>query len=293
MFQRFIRKFQSYFRPWLYPVFDLIPENQFQEIARHYSLSSGINRPKVSVIIPSYNNPNLLSNCLNSVIYFSLYSNIEVIVIDNDSNSATKEILKKFSSHTNFQTIYNSENKGYGPAINQGLKVATGDIFILLNNDTIVAPFWIDRLVVYFHNHIGLIGPVTNSSGNIQQIFTPKLSNLQEIINFADKNYSDNIGQIQNIDDRLAYFCVALSRQAYQEIGLFDETFERGYFEDDDYCLRAKKIGWKMKKVQDVFIYHAGRASFDKLADKEQQRIWNKNKTYFEQKWDIKWTPPK
>jgi GT2 family glycosyltransferase len=293
MFQRLKRKILNFFRPQLYPPLGRLPETDFQYVVSRYSVPTNYVRPRVSVIIPSFNQPDLLSNCLNSIAYFSLHPKLEVIVVDNNSDAATREVLANYAPRPNWRIVYNPINRGFGPAINQGLQLATGDFLILLNNDTIVTPFWLDRLTVHFRDRIGLIGPVTNSAGNRQKILTPKLDNLDAIVYFSDRNFAANIGRLQPAEDRLGFFCVALSRAAYEQIGLFDEQFAHGYFEDDDYCRRAQKLGWEMKIIKDVFIYHAGGASFGQLPDPEWQKIWQENKARFETKWGIKWQPPK
>lgn len=82
---------------------------------------------------------------------------------------------------------------------------------------------------------------------------------------------------------------MALSRQTIDKVGLLDERFLIGMFEDDDYALRIRKAGFKILCAEDVFIHHSGEASFGKLSSAEYQRIFDENKKKYEYKHGIKW----
>jgi GT2 family glycosyltransferase len=86
-------------------------------------------------------------------------------------------------------------------------------------------------------------------------------------------------------------FCIALSRRVLDKVGLLDEQFSVGMFEDDDYALRVKKAGFKILCAEDVFIHHFGGASFGKLQSAEYERIFKENKKKYELKWGIEWEP--
>jgi GT2 family glycosyltransferase len=75
------------------------------------------------------------------------------------------------------------------------------------------------------------------------------------------------------------------------EVGLLDERFGIGMFEDDDYALRVKQKGYKVICAEDVFVHHWGRASFSKLSQEEYQRLFDENRRKFEEKWGMQWEP--
>jgi GT2 family glycosyltransferase len=80
-------------------------------------------------------------------------------------------------------------------------------------------------------------------------------------------------------------------RAVVDEIGLLDEIFGVGMFEDDDYALRIRAAGYRVVCAEDVFIHHFGRASFSKMQDEAYKRLFEANKRLFEQKWNRTWTP--
>lgn len=245
--------------------------------------------PKISIIILSYNHPDLLKKTLDSVINRSFYPNLEIIVVDNASNKETTDLLKKYK---NIKLILNKENYGFAKGNNIGLKASTGDYLILLNNDVIVTPGWISRLLFHVQKpKIGLVGPVTNSIGNEAKINIEYNNEDQKDIELTSRIYtSSHWGQTIEVNN-IAAFCWIMSRKTYIKIGDLDERFGRGMFEDDDYCKRVKKLGLKILIADDVFVHHFGGASFKQLQSSDYQHLFNENKSKFEKKWHQKWIP--
>ena len=229
--------------------------------------------------------------CLTSIIDNTPVGSYELIIIDNASVDGTPEYLRSFSKqHLNVRIQLNENNKGYAGGNNDGIKLAQGQHIVLLNNDTLVLVGWLDRLLKLFNEQpgVGLVGPVTNSAGNEQRI---DLKGLNE------KNFENIAGahiESQQVvwfsTEKLGFFCVAMRRTVLEKIGYLDEKFGIGMFEDDDYCLRAKKAGFTLAVVEDCFVYHKGSVSFKKLATNDYIEIFNKNRDYFYEKHSILWS---
>ncbi|WP_457640689.1 glycosyltransferase [Persephonella sp.] len=249
--------------------------------------------PKVSIIILSYNKGELTRRCVKSIIDRSFYPNYEIIIVDNASkDKTTKKILKELEKNKRVKVIYNKKNYGFAGGNNIGMKKSTGDFLIILNNDTVITPGWISRLVYHASDkNTGLVGPVTNNIGNEAKIDL-EYSNLEEMEEKAFEYISKHWGKKLELD-RIAAFCWIKRREIYEKIGGFDEKFFPAFFEDDDYCLRVKKAGYKIFCAEDVFIHHElGKTSgADKDITKNKYFIINKRK--FEKKWGIKWQPHK
>ncbi len=90
--------------------------------------------------------------------------------------------------------------------------------------------------------------------------------------------------------DTVAFFCVALPRRVVNDIGLLDERFETGFFEDDDYCRRIREAGYKCAIAEDVFVHHELSASFNKLDEDHRRSLFSRNLSLYEEKWG-KWSP--
>jgi GT2 family glycosyltransferase len=136
---------------------------------------------------------------------------------------------------------------------------------ILLNSDCIVTKNWIEGLCAPLLQDplIGLVGPVSNSAGNEQTIFTQGRT-PEEIIE-EGLTWVSNSGGAGFETEMLTFFCVALRRDVLDRVGMLDESFGVGFYEDDDYCIRARHEGYKLICAEDVFVYHRGGGSFSRM----------------------------
>jgi GT2 family glycosyltransferase len=233
----------------------------------------------------------MVINTINSILNRSFYPNFELIVVDNNSDSKTKNTLLSFSHIPKVKLIFNPKNYGFSKGNNIGLKQATGDYLILINNDVLVTPGWINRLINHYQYDTGLVGPVTNSIGNEAKIdidYNP--FEIKDLEKQAFKYTSAHWGETLE-NNTIAAFCWIMSKSIYTKIGDLDERFGRGFFEDDDYCLRVRNAGYKVLIANDTFIHHYGGTSFKQIQSQEYQNLFNENKLKFEDKWNTKWIP--
>ena len=247
-------------------------------------------KPLVSIIIVTYNNLSYTRECLASIELYSDYNPLEVILVDNNSKDDTVNYLKNFKGNLDLKIIFNKNNHGFSAANNQGIRASKGKYIVLLNNDTFVTPGWVSGLLKHLSHDasIGIVGPITNNIGNEAKIDI-SYSNMEQMITKAKKYTNDHIGQFFPIHN-LAFFCVMFHRNIYKLIGKLDERYGIGFFEDDDYCRRIEKAGYRIVCAEDVFIHHELSASFGKMPTKEKQKLFNKNKRIYESKWG-KWKP--
>ncbi|HEV7239327.1 MAG TPA: glycosyltransferase [Thermoanaerobaculia bacterium] len=246
---------------------------------------------KVSIIVVTYFNRELTRLCLDAVFRTTLHPNFEVIVVDNASTDGTPEMLEEIARQDDrVRVILNRTNLGFAAANNQGIRAATGDALVLLNNDTVPARGWLMRMLRHLQDpKIGLVVAVTNFSGNESRIAVP-YTTLDGMPAFAEEYVRANAGKVFDIHVA-AMYCVGLRRDAYEVIGPLDEEFTVGMFEDDDYSHRARLAGLRVVCAEDVFVHHFGQASFGKLPKEEYDAIWRRNQQYYERKWGMKWHP--
>ncbi len=249
--------------------------------------------PKASIIVVTFNNLKLNRLCLESIYQRTEWPNFEVIVVDNASADGTPDYLREAeATFPNLRVILNDKNLGFAAANNIGLHHATGDYLVLLNNDTVVTRGWLSTLIRHLHRDptIGLIGPVTNMTGNEAKVDVD-YTELEDMPAWAARFVRQLDGQVFSIP-MLAMFCVAMRRGVFEKVGLLDEQFGIGMFEDDDYAHRIKTSGLRLVCAADVFVHHFGEASFKKLkANGKYDALFAENRRRYEQKWNMEWVP--
>lgn len=261
---------------------------------RYEQIVSGMERvvPRASIVIVTYNNLALTRLCVESILDNTAHPNYELILIDNHSTDATPDYLATLAAqHPHIRIILNSKNCGFAAANNQGLASATGDYLVLLNNDTIVPPGWLNRLVWHLQDsRVGMVGPVTNFVGNEAKLDVT-YATWNEMILFARARgvtFHRKSADIQ----MLAMFCVAMRRKVYAEIGPLDEQFGVGMFEDDDYAMRVRQKGYRILCALDTFVHHFGQAAFRHLIqDGQYDSLFQENRSRYESKWQVEWIP--
>jgi len=251
--------------------------------------------PKASIIIVTFDNLKLNRLCLESIFARTEWPNFEVIVIDNNSTDGTPRYLKEAEKvFPNLRVILNRKNLGFAAANNIGLRRATGDYLVLLNNDTIVTRGWISTLIRHLHGDptIGLIGPVTNVIGNEAQV-NVDYTGVEDMPAWAATFVRVHDGEVFSIP-MLAMFCVAMKREVFEKVGWLDEQFGIGMFEDDDYAQRIKLAGLRLVCAADSFVHHFGQAAFKKLIENgKYEALFEENRRRYERKWNMEWVPHK
>lgn len=237
---------------------------------------------KTSIIILTYNNLDYNIICLESIRKYTTAETYEIIIVDNNSTDGTQEWLKE---QTDIKLILNDTNLGFPKGCNLGIAASDKDNDILfLNNDTKVTPRWLDNLKIclYSDDKIGATASITNYCSNYQSISVP-YKDMEDMIEFADKN---NISSPDKWEQkiRLVAFCMLVKRDVINKIGILDEIFTPGNFEDDDLCMRIIDVGYKLMLCNDSFIHHFGSTSFKKDYNKFNDLL-KINAQKFEEKW--------
>jgi GT2 family glycosyltransferase/glycosyltransferase involved in cell wall biosynthesis len=260
---------------------------------RYRTLDDAVRKafPLVSVIVVTYNSAEFVRPCLDSLASFTSYPNYEVLVVDNDSKDATAALLESYAAaDPRIQVILNDQNSGFAAANNLGARKARGDYLVLLNPDTMVTSGWIERLLAHCRRDplIGMIVPVTNWAGNEARINVP-YSNSEEMERFAQELARRNRGTSRDLT-MAPLFCALLPRAVWEKAGGLDERFEVGLFEDDDLSVSVTRLGYRIVAAEDCFVHHFGQGVFSKLARATYERVLERNRRRFEEKWGVCWS---
>lgn len=237
--------------------------------------SSPLALPGVSVVIPVHDAGTSFLKCVRSLVAFTKKS-AEIIVIDDQSSDPLVfkaiEILRE--SFSSIKVITNIENLGFTNSVNIGLRAAdsSSDV-ILLNSDTEVTARWIEKLQYVAHSNC-LVGTVTPVSNNAGVFSVPESSGGNQISSWM--SIDDHAKAIEQEGSGVPIdvptgngFCMLITAKSRAMVGYFDEeSFPRGYGEENDFCMRARSMGFRNLVTTKAFVFHEGSQSFgeEKLA---------------------------
>ncbi len=242
----------------------------------------GVHVPKTAIVILSYNLLGMTRDCIDSIWETTPASAREIILVDNASIDGSAEWLKK---QKDIKLLCNTENKGFPAGCNQGIGLADpdSDIF-LLNNDTLMtdnALFWL-RMGLYENGEVGSTGSVSNHVSNFQAVIEDGKSR-REYLEFS-RQVNVPVAKPYLNKMHLVGFALLLKRTVLDQIGLLDERFSPGNWEDNDICLRINLAGYRNVLCRNSFIIHWGSKSFAK--DRSRYRgVLEANQEKFFKKW--------
>jgi GT2 family glycosyltransferase len=242
--------------------------------------------PLLSIIVVTFNNRDLNRLCLGSLVARTEWPNREILVVDNGSTDGTRELLAEAgAANDGIRAILFDENRGYPAAVNAGLEHARGRNLVLLNNDTVVTRGWATALLRHLarDRRLGLVGPVTNAIANAACIDVG-YAGLQDLPAWAARFTREHDGETFPIPT-LAFFCAAMRREVYEQVGALDAQFGVGMFEDGDYGRRVRAAGLDIRCARDAFVHHWQMASFRRLGKEAYLRLFEENRKKFEAKW--------
>jgi len=214
---------------------------------------------KTSIIIPVHNCLEYTKQCVESIKQCT--RDYELIIVDNASTDGTFDWLKPLRDDNSLTATFLTTNLGYAGGMNKGAEKASGDYFCLMNNDIIVTPGWLERLIYHLENNLDLVGPMTNYVSGQQRLMADTYKNQEELTQVANQIYWENEGKFSLVNWIIG-FCMVMSAETWYRIGDMDEQFGLGNCEDIDYCLRAQDAGIRIGFAQDVYIHHFGGQTF-------------------------------
>jgi len=240
----------------------------------------------ISIVIPAFNELEYTQACVASIIA-NTHCPYKLILVDNGS---TQPLTDFFQSVPGAIAIRSETNLGFAGGVNLGMRRAEGHV-MLLNNDTLVPEGWLTRMeeVLLAAPDIGMVGPMSNYVSGSQLIPDLTFQTLEEISDYARQRRNEFPGSVRDVA-RLVGFCLLIRDSAVAEVGLFDEDFGPGNFEDDDYCVRVLRAGYRLVVDEGSFVFHYGHRTFCALGlvESRWEDLLEKNAARFSAKWQFK-----
>lgn len=219
----------------------------------------------ISAIVVNYNGAKFLSDCLESLCE-QTYSDLEIIVVDNDSTDGSDSIAEEYSPRV--RLVRTGLNLGYGGGINIGMKSAGGDAILALNNDIGLNRSCVEYLARAMEedSRIGMCAP---------KMLLPdgRLNSTGLCISRSGAAWNQNFRRENSVQNKQGEHVLgpcggaALYRRAMlEQVGSFDESFFM-YMEDVDLAVRARLAGWKYRYVPEAVVLHAHGATAGRGSD--------------------------
>lgn len=235
----------------------------------------------VSVVVVTYNGMPHIERCLGSV------RGIETILVDHGSTDGTLEFVRERFPAV---TVVSQENRGFAAGVNTGVRRAAGDFVLLLNSDAWALDGALEALAEAADADPGaaavgprLVYPDGSPQVSIrgfptpwrlatQYLFLARIAPRSRVLNafYGGGRPTDRPTEVEFLKGA----CLLLRREAYDEIGPFDEGFFM-FCEEADWCLRAAKLGWKTISVPSATVVHVGEAT--------TKSVWSWERTFLEQ----------
>jgi GT2 family glycosyltransferase/Tfp pilus assembly protein PilF len=237
---------------------------------------------RCSVVIPCFNGAALTRDCVHSLLaQDDGAAPDEILLVDNGSTDDTAT-LGTLSPRV--RVLRQERNLGFAGGVNAGLRAARGDLLLVLNNDTQAASNLLAELraTLLGHPRMGAVAPVSNHVKGDALLPVGDLGRTAA----GRATIRDALRQAAELQDAqtLAGLCLLLRRATVDEVGLFDERFGHGNFEDDDFCLRLRLHGYRLGIAGRAFLHHEGHATFRAMGLDMKQEL-DKRRAQFRAKW--------
>jgi GT2 family glycosyltransferase len=248
-----------------YPAAELSPGS-----AAYRQLSGVLSHP-VTVIVPVYRGVDVTRRCLDSLMGSDLPDKTRILILNDCSPDVSMpSLLATYEADPRVTLIHQQENLGFVGNVNFGMRWCQEDDVVLLNSDTVVAGTWLQSLAAHAQQARGPnhVATVTATSNNATICSFPVMAGRD------GWPAGLSTGLVQSVLGRHCAgrsvelptgvgFCMFISRAALSAIGFFDEeAFGKGYGEENDFCMRALKSGWKNLQALDCAVFHQGEVSF-------------------------------
>lgn len=235
-----------------------------------------------AILVLNWNGRALLATAL-PLLLNQTYRNYEVVVVDNGSSDGSSSFVAQ--QFPQVHLIQNETNIGFSRGLNVGLRQLNNDVVVLLNNDVFVQPDWLEQLLEPFKEspQIGVVGcKLLYPDGTIQHLgaeLTYPLAHSHHLYYKQEVSATLNLPAVQDMP-YVTGAAMAIHRSVMDKIGLLDEMFHPIYYEEVDYCYRAKAAGFRVVVAAKAMAVHNESTSMNRLNELKLKML-QRNRYYF------------
>ena len=231
---------------------------------------------RVDIVVCVHNALDHVEQCLASVLTRTTVGFRLIIVNDGSDETTTTRLRALANDKPEMEVIETNGPLGYTRAANVGLRASSAPLAVLLNSDTIVPRLWLEGMLECMNSdhRLGIVGPLSNAASwqsvpehsDADGWVVNELPNGYTVDEFSEMVYLASERRFPHVDF-LNGFCLMIRRTVIEQIGYLDEeTFPRGYGEENDYCLRTLDAGFELAIADHCYVYHAKSKSFGAAA---------------------------
>jgi GT2 family glycosyltransferase len=236
------------------------------------------------IVVPTFGQEEFTARCFSSI--FVHTQGHKLIWVDNGSSAESRDVvIPSYRLSSCRERIWEKKNLGFVKAVNLGLRAALleprAKYIVIQNNDTIVTAGWLDRMRAIMRNNpkIGAVGPIT-TYGAKQQVWRFIWEGKAVDVNDSaarQKALASKYGDSFQETPIVTFFCTMFRRDVFDELGLLDEDYGVGLWDDQDLCAKMRKAGWKIAVAMGAYVRHFHRTTFKSVYSVEQIENMKKN----------------
>ena len=238
------------------------------------TLSPELNPAKLAIVIPVFNQLHYTRQCVDCLNHAGV-ADEQIIIVNNDSTDGTKEFL---ATRSEIRAVHNETNRGCGFAWNQGAKLSTATWTIIANNDILVPPGCLEKLIRFAEEEKIDVASPAMCEGE------------------ADYDWQTYAAEFMRVMSPMARHDIAsgsffmVHRRVFETIGFFDEDPKLGGYEDDEFARRARRHGFRLAITGRAYYHHFGGTTQKSIkASLKQPNKSLGDRTYYRKKTGQTW----
>ncbi|HEX9780133.1 MAG TPA: glycosyltransferase family 2 protein [bacterium] len=230
------------------------------------------------LVLLSWNHLEETRPCLESLFATTRVPS-RLLIVDNGSDAPVREFLagvRPQGAITDVVLLQNETNEGFPKGMNRGIRASRAPYVVLLNNDLRFTPGWLDEMVAVaaVNQDVGVVNPGSSTFGDVPA----RGVSLDEhaAVRAGRRGTYTEVGMCIG-------FCMLIKRSVLDRTGGLSEEVERIFFEDEDFCMRAQRAGFRCVVAEGAYVFHAEHKTVKKMPEREA--LFRRNQRWCDEKW--------